>query len=66
MPPEHVEEANEFGGSRVEQLANNFAAAVLMPRTALESFDDCGRLDMNGLIDRLNATANELNVSSSA
>lgn len=66
MPPEHVEEASEFGGSRVEQLANNFAAAVLMPKRALESFDDCGRLDMNGLIDRLNATANELNVSSSA
>ena len=31
MPPEHVESASDFGGNRVEQLANNFAAAVLMP-----------------------------------
>ena len=37
MPPEHVEYAGDFGGNRVEQLANNFAAAVLMPTTALES-----------------------------
>ena len=66
MPPEHVENANDFGGSRVEQLANNFAAAVLMPTAALQSFDDCDWLTMDGLIDRLNATANELNVSSSA
>ena len=28
MPPEHVESAGDFGGNRVEQLANNFAAAV--------------------------------------
>ena len=34
MPPEHVEVASDFGGNRVEQLANNFAASVLMPRTA--------------------------------
>ena len=66
MPPEHVEEACEFGGSRVERLANNFAAAVLMPTAALESFDDWGGLNRNDLIDRLNATANELGVSSSA
>ena len=31
MPPEHLEEARETGGSRVEQLASNFAVAVLMP-----------------------------------
>lgn len=66
MPPDHVEDADGFGGGRVEQLANNFAAAVLMPKAALESFDHCGRLTKNDLIARLNATANELNVSSSA
>ena len=31
MPPERLEEARETGGNRVEQLANNFAAAVLIP-----------------------------------
>lgn len=66
MPPEHVEEARTFGGKRVEQLANNFAAAVLMPRAALEPFGKWDELSMNSLIERLNATANELSVSSSA
>ena len=66
MPPEHVEEARDFGGNRVEQLANNFAAAVLMPTAALEPLDDWAGLNRNGLIDRLNATASELGVSSSA
>src|SRR5258706_12827279 len=36
MPPEHVEEATETGRGRVEQLANNFASALLMPRKVLE------------------------------
>ena len=32
MPPVHIEDATETGGSnRVEQLANSFASAVLMP-----------------------------------
>ena len=66
MPPEHVEEARGFGGNRVEQLANNFAAAVLMPTAVLEQFDDWAGLNRHGLIDRLNATAGELGVSSSA
>ena len=66
MPPEHVEEARDFGGNRVEQLANNFAAAVLMPKAVLEPLGDWAGLNRNGLIDRLNATASELGVSSSA
>ncbi len=66
MPPEHTEDASDFSGNRVEQLANNFAAAVLMPKAALDSFDDWGRLDVNSLITRLNATADELCVTSSA
>ncbi len=66
MPPDHVENAGDFGGCRVEQLANNFAAAVLMPRTVLKAFDDCDQLTKNDLIARLNATAKDLNVSSSA
>ena len=39
MPPEHIEDASDFGGNRVEQLANNFAAAVLMPSSALRECD---------------------------
>ena len=66
MPPEHVEDASDVGGGRVEQLANNFSAAVLMPRAPLESFGDWERLDMDGLIARLNTTADELDVTSSA
>lgn len=66
MPPEHMENASGFGGSRVEQLANNFAATVLMPKAALEPFGDWERLEMDGLIAQLNATADELNVTSSA
>ena len=66
MPPEHVEDASDFGGNRVEQLANNFAAAVLMPKAAVESFGDWGRLDEDGLIAQLNAAADDLKVTSSA
>ena len=66
MPPEHVEYASDFGGNRIEQLANNFAAAVLMPTTALESYDGWAQLDMEGLIAQLNHVADELCVSSSA
>ncbi len=66
MPPAHVEDARDFGGNRVEQLANNFAASVLMPRAAIESFGDCRPLEMDKLIARLNTAANELGVTSSA
>ena len=66
MPPKHVEDARDFGGNRVEQLAKNFAASVLMPKAALESFGDCGPLEMDELIARLNAAANDLGVTSSA
>ena len=66
MPPEHVEDARDFGGNRVEQLANNFAAAVLMPKAAVDSFGDWGRLDEEDLIAQLNAAADDLNVTSSA
>ena len=66
MPPEHVEYASDFGGNRVEQLANNFAASVLMPTTALESYDGWAQLDMEGLIAQLNHVADELCITSSA
>lgn len=66
MPPEHVEDARDFGGNRVEQLANNFAAAVLMPAASLESLGDCNALETNDLVARLNSAADALNVTSSA
>ncbi len=66
MPPQYSEEALETGGGRVEQLANNFAAAVLMPAAALEKCGHWMSLDNNDLIARLNAIANEFRVTSSA
>ena len=66
MPPEHVEEATEFGGNRVEQLANNFAAALLMPAEAVVGFGPWGKLDAETLVERLNLSATELGVTSSA
>ena len=66
MPPAHIEDASDIGVGRVEQLANNFAAAVLMPSSTLREFDDCARFDMDELIARLNAVADDLQVTSSA
>ncbi len=66
MPPEHREEARETGGNRVEQLANNFAAAVLMPADTLAGFGNWSELGQAALVARLNAVANELHVTASA
>ena len=66
MPPEHSEAAQETGGNRVEQLANSFAAAVLMPSASLRRFGGWADLAEEELIRRLNAAADELQVTSSA
>ena len=66
MPPTHVEEAVETGGDRVEQLANNFAAALLMPSRVVARFGPWGQLDADGLVSQLNVAATELKVTSSA
>lgn len=66
MPPKHREEARETGGNRVEQLANSFAAAVLMPGKTVARFGDWSRLTLDALVGRLNAVANELHVTASA
>lgn len=66
MPPEHSEEAGETGGNRVEQLANNFASAVLMPTPVLDRFDEWSAIDAAMLASRLNAVADELQVTASA
>ena len=66
MPPKHSEEAAETGGDRVEQLANNFASALLMPSTVLARFGSWSNLTRNRLIERLSAVAGELRVTAPA
>jgi Zn-dependent peptidase ImmA (M78 family)/transcriptional regulator with XRE-family HTH domain len=66
MPPEHSEEAREIGGNRVEQLANNFASAVLMPVPVLDRFGDWSDVSEGRLAARLNSVADELQVTASA
>ncbi|MGZ2505210.1 helix-turn-helix domain-containing protein [Rhizobium leguminosarum] len=66
MPPEHSEEARETGGNRVEQLANNFASAVLMPAAILDRFADWAAISERELPARLNAAADALLVTASA
>ena len=66
MPPKHSEEAMETGGNRVEQLANNFAAAVLMPASTLARFGRWSNFAQDELAGRLNTAANELHVTASA
>ncbi len=62
MPPAHIEEATEFSKNRVEQLANNFASAVLMPASELERFGAPG----DDVVKWLNTTADALEVTASA
>jgi Zn-dependent peptidase ImmA (M78 family)/transcriptional regulator with XRE-family HTH domain len=66
MPPEHAEEASEISKNRVEQLANNFASAVLMPSAVLDRYGDWSSKSDAALPDRLNAIAAELQVTASA
>jgi len=66
MPPERLEDFAAPPRGRVEQLANNFAAAVLMPRAALDRLGPWDGLEGNVLAARLNAAAEPLGVTSSA
>jgi Zn-dependent peptidase ImmA (M78 family)/DNA-binding XRE family transcriptional regulator len=66
MPPEHSEEATEFSRNRVEQLANNFASALLMPSRILERFGDWSSHQGGGLIALLKKAAEALQVTASA
>ena len=64
MPPAHYEEASDTGGNRVEQLANNFSSAALMPAGILERYGSWSSLSRDELIRRLNRAAHELQVTS--
>jgi len=70
MPPEHVEDVEPKRRSRVEQLADNFASAVLMPAPVLDRFGDWSALASatkpDASIGRLNDVADEMQVTSSA
>ena len=67
MPPSHVEEVTETGGAnRVEQLANAFASALLMPVRIVQAAAGWRTLRGDALIVQLNATADRLGVTSSA
>jgi XRE family transcriptional regulator, fatty acid utilization regulator len=66
MTPEHVEAPTETSNNRVEQLANNFASALLMPAAVLDRFDGWSSLDRGELVNKLNAVGNELHVTASA
>jgi Zn-dependent peptidase ImmA (M78 family) len=50
----------------VEQLANSFASALLMPVSALDRFGEWSGMAANELVAKLNAVADELQVTSSA
>ena len=62
MPPEHVEESSEQSKSRVEQLANNFASAVLMPMAVIDRFGPWSE----DLVGRLNVAADAMQVTATA
>ena len=62
MPPVHVEEASEQSKNRVEQLANSFALALLMPAAVLDRFGPWDR----DFVARLNAAADALRVTATA
>lgn len=66
MPPERSEEASETGNNRVEQLANSFASAVLMPESSIKRFGDWSHLDGERLTRKLIETADELHVTATA
>jgi Zn-dependent peptidase ImmA (M78 family)/DNA-binding XRE family transcriptional regulator len=64
MPPEYLEDAIEYSKIRVEQLANNFASALLMPEAALKDFERASA--EGGIVSWLNATADKLQVTATA
>lgn len=67
MPPVHIEDATETGGAnRVEQLANSFASALLMPTHSVQHAAEWRALRGRALIAQLNATADHLEVTATA
>lgn len=66
MPPSPIEDVSESGGSRVEQLANAFASALLMPQQVLSRFGEWRRLGDAERAARMREVADFFRVSVSA
>ena len=66
MPPERLEDTRGPIRGRVEQLADTFAGALLMPSAALEPFGAWTGLDEDDLAAKLNDAAEVLGVTSVA
>ncbi|WP_016744456.1 helix-turn-helix domain-containing protein [Rhizorhabdus wittichii] len=68
MPPEYSEDAHGFSGrrNRVEQLADNFASALLMPAAVIDRFGSWKKLGEDELTSRLNEVAELLQVTAQA
>ena len=68
MPPDYSEAAFGFVGkrNRVEQLADNFASALLMPTKVLERFGQWTGMGVQELSARINKVADELLVTGQA
>lgn len=66
MPPSEIEGVSESGGSRVEQLANAFASALLMPQRVLTRFGDWRRLGNSERASQMRKVADFFRVSVSA
>lgn len=66
MPPNHAKESSGSSDRRAEQLANNFATAMLMPAATLRRYGSWSILSESDLILRLNKVADDFHVTSSA
>lgn len=66
MPPEHVEDVAPKKRTRVEQLADNFASAVLMPARIVDALADWPSLGGDELVAQINKAADALLVTASA
>ena len=68
MPPDYSEDAHGFGvkRNRVEQLADNFASALLMPQRIIEQFGEWRKLGEAEIVARLNKVAETLQVTAQA
>ena len=64
MPPEYIEDTRKNSKSRVEKLADNFAASVLMPSSELKQFGEWVSLTDANVVSKLNDVADEFLVSS--
>lgn len=65
IPPEHMEDLSQRK-NHVELLAENFAAALLMPSNVLRRYGSWTDLPTAQVINKLNSVATELGVTSQA